>query len=352
MAWLAQLSFLASTSFTKISVLLFYRRLVKGTYNRVWRYMTIGAIIFTALYGSGFIISLVVNCSPTEAYWRAYDPYYTTDWHCTDTTYLNPIAGALSVVSDIYSVILPMAIVRNFDIARRKKLALYAVFSLGLLGAAAGCVRAYYLTRLGTEYDQFWIGFDVLLWSDLECQLAIICASIPVLRVLFRRYLQGPLSRFTHSSSHGRSTTQGSVQVVRQTIVTDVHELDVRQGFKHNATRSLEKVLADEMDVDDGFKHNATPALRTISEDFSDTEIKKAPASRPAIYDTDDADAISTPEQYEEYTLRNLNKYRPTPRRHAFVREESYERRTGRSGSQRSTDLKTPMSWLDVGEGR
>lgn len=349
MAWLAQLSFLASTSFTKISVLLFYRRLVKGTYSRVWRYLTIGAIIFTAVYGIGFILSLVVNCNPVEAYWKAYDPYYTRDWHCTDTTYLNPVAGTLSVVSDIYTVILPMGIAHKFEIATRKKVALHAVFSLGLLGAGAGCVRAYYLTRLGLEYDQFWIGFDVLLWSDLEAQLAIICASIPVLRVLFRRYLRGPLSRFTNNST-GRSTSRGSVHVVGQTIVSEAHEMDVQQGFKHNATRSLDTLESGmhELDSQDGLRHNATAALRTISEDFGDYDTKLT-----ALPSADDQ--VTTPEQYEEYTLKNLNIYGYSPRRHTYLRADSYgevnDRRTGGSSSQRSTDLKTPMSWLDIGDG-
>lgn len=35
--WLAQLAFLISTCSTKVSVLLFYRRLTKGTYNKKWK---------------------------------------------------------------------------------------------------------------------------------------------------------------------------------------------------------------------------------------------------------------------------------------------------------------------------
>lgn len=96
---------------------------------------------------------------------------------------------------------LPMLMLRHFDIDRRKKIALNAVFSLGLLVVAASAVRTYYLEKLGTATDLTWIGFDVFVWSQLEVQLAMICASAPALRVLFRRYLRDGISHTVHTNS-------------------------------------------------------------------------------------------------------------------------------------------------------
>lgn len=63
------------------------------------------------------------------------------------------------------------------------------------------------LQRLGTHWDITWLGFDVFIWSDLEVQLAIICASVPSLRVLFRQYLSDPITRAINSA---RSTAERS----------------------------------------------------------------------------------------------------------------------------------------------
>ena len=160
-AWLSEIAFLISTCATKVSVLLFYRRLTDGTYGRRWKIATIAAIVFTCLYCVAFILSLCFTCWPTEAYWMAFSFTYTKDYSCKDTRAANPASGVLSVVSDIYSVILPMAMLRHFDISRRKKIGLNVVFAFGLFVVAAGIVRTYYLTKLGHTSDLTWVGFDL-----------------------------------------------------------------------------------------------------------------------------------------------------------------------------------------------
>ncbi|PPJ54238.1 hypothetical protein CBER1_05157 [Cercospora berteroae] len=208
--WAAQLAFLVSTCSTKISVLLFYRRLTEGSCHKLWKYLIVGAIAFTASYCIALVLALIFNCSPTDAYWKSYDPKYTANYHCTDTKVLNPLSGALSILSDVYSVLLPMAIMAKLKATRRQKIALNVVFSFGFLVVGAGVARTYYLERLGTHWDITWLGFDVLVWSQLELQLAIICASAPALRVLFRRYLSSSMTRamITSKLSSGRNVPQ------------------------------------------------------------------------------------------------------------------------------------------------
>jgi hypothetical protein len=41
---------------------------------------------------------------------------------------------------------------------------------------------------VSTRYDLTWNGYVVWIWLIVECDLAIICISVPVLRVLFRRW--------------------------------------------------------------------------------------------------------------------------------------------------------------------
>ena len=151
MTWLAELAFLVCGGCTKISVLLFYRRLVDGTYTRRWKVALFLALSFTAAYSVAFILTLVFNCSPTEAYWKAFDPTYTHKFTCVDTTIINLLAGIAAAVSDLYAVILPSVMVSTFGLPRVQKLALYFIFSLGLVGVAASGVRTYYLYGEWTE---------------------------------------------------------------------------------------------------------------------------------------------------------------------------------------------------------
>lgn len=202
--WAVQVCFLISTGCTKCSILFFYRRLTKGTYNKRWVWAIIAAIVVTATYSAVFVIMLATACSPTEAYWKSFNLEYlaTEEFTCLDTRYANILSGALSIASDLWSVLLPCLMLRSFDAPRRQKIALNLIFSLGLLVVAAGSVRTYYLEKLGHSLDLTWVGFDVYVWAQLETQLSLICASAPALRALFRTYLSGSMLR---SISSGRS---------------------------------------------------------------------------------------------------------------------------------------------------
>jgi hypothetical protein len=145
--WLGQFSFLICGGCTKVSILFFYRRLVEGTYSKRWTWLVWLAISFTIAYTIAFCIMLLVNCSPTEAYWRAFDVEYalTQSFTCLDTSAINAITGVCAVVSDVYAVALPCIITWHYAIPKRQKIALNVIFSLGLIVVVASCLRTYWL---------------------------------------------------------------------------------------------------------------------------------------------------------------------------------------------------------------
>lgn len=147
--WLAELSFLLTGCCVKVSVLLFYRRLTQNTCSIAWIWAVWAAIALTVAYTLAFILALVFNCMPTEAYWKSFNLVYvaTVDYHCVDTTVINLLAGIMAAISDLYAVALPCIMMRNLRIPLRQKIALNVVFSLGLLVVGASGVRTYWLWR-------------------------------------------------------------------------------------------------------------------------------------------------------------------------------------------------------------
>lgn len=288
-AFLAEIAFLISTCCTKVSILLFYRRLTEGTYNRKWKWATVAAIVFTIVFCLAFMLVLIFQCRPTEAYWKSLTFTYTQDFKCSNTKILNPISGSLSVVSDFYSVLLPMAMTRHFDIDRRKKIALNAVFSLGLLVVAAGAIRTYFLTKLGYDYDITWLGYDVFVWATLELQLAIMCACAPALRVLFRRYLRDPLSRAVQTaSSKSRSANRSNNRDSKHLDVANPNE-----AMDYSGTG--DKKLID---------RSTKTTMGTIDE----REVESFTSTSPS-----EQKVIKTPADFEAYALQNLERYRADP---------------------------------------
>ena len=170
----------------------------------------------------------------------------------------------MSVVSDFYAVVLPMAMMRHFEMDRRKKIALNFVFSLSLLVVGAGIARTYYFTELGQAYDITWIAFDVLVWTQLEIQLAIMCACAPVLRVLVREYLKDLMSRSfnTVNRSGARSRADNNSRLSNLSGIVSYtskkHESRDSQDLEGKGDKNL-------------IRHSVKPSLETVEESVPST---------------------------------------------------------------------------------
>lgn len=127
--------FIVSSVCTKLSVLLFYRRMIKETLDRRWVYALWSAICFTVFYGIALLVSMFLYCKPLDALWRSYEPGYNKTYSCFDGSQLVLASGVLGTVSDIYAVAVPCFMLRYFNLAvpRKQKIALNLIFGLGLL---------------------------------------------------------------------------------------------------------------------------------------------------------------------------------------------------------------------------
>lgn len=171
--WLGQFSFLVCGGCTKVSILFFYRRLVEGTYSKKWTLLVWVAITFTITYTAVFCIMLLVNCSPTEAYWRAFDIEYalTQNYTCLDTSAINVVTGVCAVISDVYAVALPCIITWHYAVPRRQKIALNVIFSLGLIVVIGSCLRTYWLmSKISTPSHPLQPSTDFVSKRDWHLQ--------------------------------------------------------------------------------------------------------------------------------------------------------------------------------------
>jgi len=155
-AWLGQLIFLIGTCLIRISILLFFRRMVKGTFRKRWTWSVWAAIGFTIAWTLAFVIMLLATCDPVEANWKVFDPYYEEQWTCADTRASSYAAGVLAVLSDTYSLVLPWAMTWPLEMPRRQKIALNMVFSVGVIVVVAACFRTKHAVDLGSDYDSTW----------------------------------------------------------------------------------------------------------------------------------------------------------------------------------------------------
>ncbi|KAI7486035.1 hypothetical protein KC357_g2810 [Hortaea werneckii] len=252
-SWLAQMTFAWGTGFVKISVLLFYRRIQSGAFNRPWLIAIYGAIAFTVVSTAVMAVLLVINCLPTEAYWMVYSFDWHKDYTCRRVVSINAVAGALSLLSDLYAVVLPCVMLSGLEISRKQKIGLNLVFLAGLSVVATGSVRTWAFFTYAKDPDVSWSGYWLYFWSILEWNLGVMCACAPSLRVLVQRYLQA-----TKSGSRGQTPTHPTTGDSYSTAPSSQQKCIIRHSsFSITSTR-----------VSRAYKHRDSPCNQYTDEEL------------------------------------------------------------------------------------
>ncbi|KAF2212394.1 hypothetical protein CERZMDRAFT_97669 [Cercospora zeae-maydis SCOH1-5] len=170
------------------------------------------------------------------------------------------------------------------------------VFSLGFLAVGAGTARTYYLERLGLHWDMTWSGFDVLVWPQLELQLAIICASASALRAMFRRYRSSSTTRAMIASklNSGRNAPQRHSATNDTGAIISYSSTQCRQSTEHSNVGAAG--LKIKTDVEAGAK------------DIDDMDDTCFPIN--AQSSTTSSTPAHTPEAFETFAVENLHEHR------------------------------------------
>ena len=199
-AWLLQFFFLTGNSCTKISILFVYRRISLGSSSRWFVRLTWAAIAFSIIYTIALMLELFFICHPYDSYWKAYDITYAHKYKCGNERVPIILSVCLNFVSDIYATVLPMFLVQKLKLSRKQRIGLALLFSVGILTIGTGAARIYYINTVTIGYkpgpntrDITWYGWPLYVWTDIEAHLAIICASAPALKVVFKKKLKDPL---------------------------------------------------------------------------------------------------------------------------------------------------------------
>ena len=91
------------------------------------------------------------------------------------------------------------------------------------------------MDRAITTYDISWHGYSVWIWTCIECDLAIICASVPCLRPLSKKFFF-----FLKSTTHSRTgvTSQNNTQSLSHRMDTlSKRVTEIEQGVDNKSRR-------------------------------------------------------------------------------------------------------------------
>lgn len=119
---------------------------------------------------------MVTACSPVSAYWTL----SFTKQKCINEEAHVLAAGIINTVTDFIIVLLPIKTVKNLNLPKKQRIAVYLLFTGGLLASIAGAVRTYFTWRLTSspDHDITWNSYYVMLLSSIELFVGIVCCSV------------------------------------------------------------------------------------------------------------------------------------------------------------------------------
>lgn len=189
------------------------------------RKLCYGTIVFEAVFSVVCIVVVLVQCIPLDKTW---DITQTVQGTCINTTALFyskhcalwfRLTGAhikaaqnadgaegfcvatsgLNIITDIWIIGLPVKALRGINRPKRELIALFIIFGAGTLAAIMSIVRLHSIFTYTLSTEPFHDAILVNMWSMIELNVAILCASVPPLKLLISPFR---LRQVMHDKRH------------------------------------------------------------------------------------------------------------------------------------------------------
>ncbi|KAF2713400.1 hypothetical protein K504DRAFT_498217 [Pleomassaria siparia CBS 279.74] len=184
--WSTNTIYTGSTTFIKLSILFQYLRVFDLQY-RFARQLTWVMVALTAAWGLTFFSLALFSCIPIHKNWDIYADGTCVSWGSKDPDVFFPTwaaHAATNMLLDILVLVLPIPFLRSMAMGGKTRLGLVGLFSIGGVVVTVSIARIISLAvkRAGTVpyLDMTFATPVIYLFSVLEIDIAILCASIPI----------------------------------------------------------------------------------------------------------------------------------------------------------------------------
>lgn len=108
---------------------------------------------------------------------------------CSETFLYGIVQGVVSLVIDLYILILPIPIIARLNMERKKRIGVLIIFLTGTIAIIADGIVMKYRIDLYAAKDISWAGFLINLCSVVETGISVVVSSMPTLAKFGRQHL-------------------------------------------------------------------------------------------------------------------------------------------------------------------
>ncbi|KFZ07637.1 hypothetical protein V501_06263 [Pseudogymnoascus sp. VKM F-4519 (FW-2642)] len=221
----------ASLILTKLSIVFQYKRIfTTPLINRLCNIM-LGVLV---VYGLWTIVGSILMCIPVAAFWDE-----TIKGHCMNRLQFWFANAGVNIATDIIIFAIPMPLLKQLQLPKKQKIGLMFVFGFGAFVCVTSIIRLKSLYEISVSPDTALDGVNAGIWSGIEINVALACASLPAIKPLIAKAVPHFLSssRGERSGRHNNASggydhalselSQNKRSRVVRSAVGDEDEVDV-----------------------------------------------------------------------------------------------------------------------------
>ena len=182
-AFVAKLTFTLAATFTRLSLICFYYRLIKDSGIQWFTWVLHASVVWTLSVCIVFICLTIWLCNPVDSYWI----YPPENLHtCLNEGKVMLGGGVINSASDLLTVVLPIPIVMRLQMPLKQRIGVCILLCLGFVVTIAGAIRTYFTWKsLLESWDETLFAYPVWIAAAVEIDLGMVsftnlCSEIAV----------------------------------------------------------------------------------------------------------------------------------------------------------------------------
>ncbi|KAF9695326.1 hypothetical protein EKO04_006395 [Ascochyta lentis] len=179
----SEATYLIAMMVVKISLGIFFARIVIASWHLMLIYVTIGINVVSSVAAFFYCI---LRCGPNV------DRYVLQQLQnrCTSRgldRFMAYQSATFSTLTDLVFVVLPIIVIWDSNMDRKSKFSVGFILCLAASACICSMIRFQYVDGLTQIDDFFWNATNISIWSTIECGASIIAGCMATLRPLLKR---------------------------------------------------------------------------------------------------------------------------------------------------------------------
>ncbi|KAK6374195.1 hypothetical protein LTR64_002302 [Lithohypha guttulata] len=187
----------------KVALCFAYFRITNRNSRVAYKRVIWACMIFSILTHIGGILVLFFQCSPIR---KSVRPRIAGK--CLDNAITFYVLAAISIICDLIIFLLPIPLLLKVQINTRRKVALIAIFLLGLFTTLCSIMRMVQISVIYKTGNSTML----VLWGTIEMNVGIFLTSLPSLTPLFTYFSNKAKTSSYGMSSYGKGRSASNTE--------------------------------------------------------------------------------------------------------------------------------------------